>query len=201
MPDVLISDFNLPLKDGVPDSHVMRAVQAIIRQLKLVPDDSQIPIFGDNVEHVRWTQSSIYRPDAPYALVSIVTSGGQELTGQGTQVWAKTPVQIAAVFSANDSDTESTVQAWASSLGARISNYLDEYTVDNPTGIDFTKEAVPNPPGVGTEVWQWHNDSKWKETLDRKVMQANNATRDISGSRWRYLMERTIRTFPTTPLR
>ncbi len=172
----------------------MRAVQTVLTQLRKVKDDATVGII-QTAELTRFQKQSVYRPNAPYALITIRPKTDRR-TGEGTTVWATYNLNVALIFSARETDEENAVQAWAEALSRRVMNYLDPVLVDNPNGIDFRQEIGTN----GAEIWQWDLSDKRKNTLDRNVMQADGSSKAVTGSRWRYLMELPIKTWPNTPL-
>lgn len=192
--DKLLSTFKLPTNQGEPDSHTMRAVQTILQHVRNVVDLNGIFIFT-SAELVKYYKDSLYKAESPYALLSILPGEEHELTGEGTIVNRRTPMQLALVFAAEDSATEHAVQAMGSSLAEWVMRYLEEYTIDNPQGIDFRYEVNNLQQGI----WMWDSAPR-KEELDRRVAQADGSTGKLDGSRWRYLLQFTIKTFATTRL-
>lgn len=189
MADKFLQEFNATFSTG---SHVWRASEDFLVQLRKVADDTPQTIF-DSCERTSVARSSLYKSVSPYCNLIIGPQTIVDKSIEGVIETIRVPITIEAIFKINERDSDGAltdVQGWIAWLQERIEQYLQ------PKDDGFPNGMVKTVPWV----WNWSSGALDKSQIGRTVRRIADAGSPVTGSVYALDLTYDIDVWPTHPL-
>ena len=184
MPGLYLNEYDFSV-----NTHTILTTNDLLTQLLNVQDNNGAQIY-QTAERMRPNPTSLYKEDAPYALLEIFPMG-YDTTGQGTITRRHIEARLHLVFriGAQDSgNNDVDLQAYGDGLAALTLSYLQPQLADNPNGMapPLYPHLIEQPlTGLQAELWNYAFNTKFKDNIDRKISTWNPLERSkIDGSRY-----------------
>jgi hypothetical protein len=190
MPDVFLQNFNADFNN---DSHVWRASEDFLIQLRKVSDNTPQVIFN-SAERLTIARSSLFQSVTPYCNLIVGAQTIADKSIEGVIEVIRVPITIQCVFKvgARNSDGATIdLQGWCLWLQERIEQYLQ------PQDSGFTNGLVKTVPWI----WNWTSGAPDKGLVQRTITELGTVGgKPLSGSAYALNLTYNIDVWPTHPL-
>jgi hypothetical protein len=175
------------------DSHIFRATEDILCQIRKVSDNTPQTIFK-SAERLSSAYSSSHGSETPYCNLIVGPRDVTDKSIEGVIEVKRMPILLQCVFKTgvrNSDGTSIDLQSWGLWLEERIEEYLQ------PQADGFENGLVKTVPWI----WNWTSGGIDKAKTNRSITELGTDNgKQLTGSAWSLNLTYNIDVWPTHPL-